>query len=347
MSKSNIVKDEPTPQTREQQSTNELPGRSEPVRRPASSVVRKAWQDTIQNTKGQQDYFKGRLLRLALRADELAADGSQASRFRKTDNEDVFRQEAGTVENDIKTFIRQIPIEEQHHVLKLYRDTYDGLSALLSQWLNNMGGFLDANSSYAEAIYGWVVDFSGTLRKYVESQPTKDTGTNADLASTKQKNEQTISQLIAQGEGHALEFKETLEYDVDVKVNKNNKDVLLSALKTIAGLLNSNGGTLLIGVNDSGEIKGIERDLSTMKHGDNDRFEQKIRNCMRDRFSPQPIGKVKISFEKFTEGTICRVDVPANKDIIHLDGDIYIRDGNTTQKPEGRNRTDWIQKREN
>jgi len=186
MSKSNIVKDEPAPQTREQQSTNELPCRSEPVRRPASSVVRKAWQDTIQNTKGQQDYFKGRLLRLALRADELAADGSQASRFRKTDNEDVFRQEAGTVENDIKTFIRQIPIEEQHHVLKLYRDTYGGLSALLSQWLiNNMGGFLDANSSYAEAIYGWVVDFSGTLRKYVESQPTKDTGINADLASTK------------------------------------------------------------------------------------------------------------------------------------------------------------------
>jgi hypothetical protein len=167
----------------------------------------------------------------------------------------------------------------------------------------------------------------------------------ADLASTRQKNEQTISQLIAQGEGHTLEFKETLEYDVDVKVNKNSEDVLLSSLKTIAGFLNSNGGTLLIGVNDSGEIKGIERDLSTMKHSNNDRFEQRIRNCLKDRFSPQPIGKVKISFEKFTEGTICRVDVPANKDIIHLDGDIYVRDGNTTQKPEGPNLTNWIQQR--
>jgi hypothetical protein len=168
--------------------------------------------------------------------------------------------------------------------------------------------------------------------------------TKIDLASTKQKNEQTISQLIAQGEGSTIEFKETLEYDV--KTNKNSKDVLLSALKTIAGFLNFNGGTMLIGVNDSREIKGIERDLSTMKHGNNDRFELKIRNCLKDRFSPQLIGKVKISFEKFTEGIICRVDVPANKDIIHLDGDIYVRDGNTTQKPEGQHRTDWIQQRE-
>ncbi|MGD0077962.1 MAG: ATP-binding protein [Sedimentisphaerales bacterium] len=173
----------------------------------------------------------------------------------------------------------------------------------------------------------------------------------AELVRTKQKNEQTITQIIAQGEGHTVEFKETLEYDV--KTNNNSKDVLLSSLKTIAGFLNSNGGTLLIGVNDSGEIKGIERDLSTMKHGTSDRFEQRIRNCIRDRFSPQPIGKVKISFEEFTEGTIgkftevtiCCVNVPANKDVIHLDDYVYVRDGNTTQKLEGRNLTDWIQQR--
>ncbi len=154
----------------------------------------------------------------------------------------------------------------------------------------------------------------------------------------------TISQLIAQGEGPVIEFKETLEYDI--KANKNSKDVLLSALKTISGFLNSNGGTLLIGVNDSGEIKGIERDLSTLKHRNNDRFEQKIRNCLKDRFTPQPIGKVSISFEKFAEGTICRVDVSANKEIIRLNDCVYVRDGNTTQKPEGADLDYWIQQRE-
>jgi uncharacterized FlaG/YvyC family protein len=170
-----------------------------------------------------------------------------------------------------------------------------------------------------------------------EAEFGQGTGTNTDLAKV------PTSELIKQGESHTLEFKETLEYDI--KTNKNSKDVLLSSLKTIAGFLNADGGTLLIGVDDSGNIKGIERDLSTMKHSNNDKFELRIRNCLKDRFKPQPIGKVSISFEKFTEGTICRVDVQANKEIAHLDGDVYVRDGNTTQKLEGLDLTNWIQRR--
>jgi predicted HTH transcriptional regulator len=163
-------------------------------------------------------------------------------------------------------------------------------------------------------------------------------GGKADLAKV------PISELIKQAEGPILEFKETLIYDT--KQNRKSDDVLLSSLKTIAGFLNTGGGTLLIGVvNNSGEIKGIERDLRTMKHGNNDRFELKIRNCLKERFKPQPIGKVNISFEKFTEGTICRVDVQANKEIVHLDDEVYVRDGNTTQKLEGRPLTDWFQQR--
>ncbi len=155
-----------------------------------------------------------------------------------------------------------------------------------------------------------------------------------------------ILKLIEQGECDSLEFKETLEYDT--KQKEKNKDVLLSSLKTIAAFLNSeSGGTLLIGVDDSGKIIGIERDLNLMKAGNADRFEQKIRNCLKDRFKPQPIGKIEISFEKFNERTVCCVDVQKSKEIIHLDGEVYVRDGNTTQKLEGRALTDWIQQRKN
>jgi hypothetical protein len=150
-----------------------------------------------------------------------------------------------------------------------------------------------------------------------------------------------ISRLIEQGESYTLEFKETLDYDTQNK--GKNKDILLSSLKTIAGFLNAASGTLLIGVGDSGKIKGIGRDLSLMKNGNNDKFQLKIRNCLKDRFQPQPIGKVNISFEKFPEGTICRVDVQASEDIIHLDNRVYVREGNTTQLLDGRALTDWIQ----
>jgi predicted HTH transcriptional regulator len=152
-----------------------------------------------------------------------------------------------------------------------------------------------------------------------------------------------ISELIKQGESQTLEFKETLEYDIEKK--GKNKDILHSSLKTIAGFLNVAGGTLLIGVHNSGKIEGIERDLSIMKRGNNDRFEQKIRNCLKDRFKLQPIGKVNISFEKFTEGTICRVDIQASKEIVHLDGKVYVREGNTTLLLEGPTLTGWIQQR--
>lgn len=153
-----------------------------------------------------------------------------------------------------------------------------------------------------------------------------------------------ISELIKQGESHTLEFKEILEYAAQGK--GKNKGTLPS-LKTIAGFLNSNGGTLLIGVSNLGKIKGIERDLNLMKRGDNDKFEQKIRNYQKNRFKPTPIGKVNILFEEFHEGTICRIDVQASEAIVHLDDRVYVRHGNMTQLLEGRDLTDWIQQRNN
>jgi len=82
-----------------------------------------------------------------------------------------------------------------------------------------------------------------------------------------------------------------------------------------------------------------------MKNGNNDKFELKIRNYLKDRLQPQPIGEVNISFENFRAETICRVYVQASKDIIHLDNKVYVREGNTTQLLDGLTLTDWIQKR--
>ncbi len=158
-----------------------------------------------------------------------------------------------------------------------------------------------------------------------------------------------IPELITQGESHTVEFKETLQYNIHT--NQADEDLLHSSLKTIAGLLNADGGTLLIGVSDAGEIKGIARDLRTMgRNANNDRFELKIRNFIsgqNSKFNPESTGKVSISFEELGEGTICRVDVePFPKpEVLHFDDDVYVRDGNQTSKLEGRALTDWIQRR--
>ncbi|MFC1737756.1 Eco57I restriction-modification methylase domain-containing protein [Planctomycetota bacterium] len=150
-------------------------------------------------------------------------------------------------------------------------------------------------------------------------------------------------ELISQGESHCLEFKETLQYNTYTE--ETDKDVLHSSLKTIAAFLNTDGGTLLIGVSDDSEIKGLDKDLQFVHKHNVDGFEQKLRSLLNDRFEPTPLGKVEVEFLELQDGTICRVDVQSANDITHLDNEVYIRDGNRTKKLEGPDLTKWIQQR--
>ena len=66
--------------------------------------------------------------------------------------------------------------------------------------------------------------------------------------------------LIKRGENEKIEFKSTLRINLHTK--EQDKKVENSVLKTIVAFLNSEGGTLLIGVSDCGEIIGIEKDIN-------------------------------------------------------------------------------------
>jgi len=153
-----------------------------------------------------------------------------------------------------------------------------------------------------------------------------------------------VLQLISQGEGRMLELKETLE--VDARTGGRNAGVLMAALKTIAAFLNTEGGTLILGVADSGDIAGLERDYKLCNKHDKDGFEQKIHSLVSSRFVPQPTGRIKVSFEQIEDKQICVVSVERSRDIIHLDGkDVYIREGNTSRRLEGPSLTAWTKAR--
>ncbi|MEM1322731.1 MAG: RNA-binding domain-containing protein [Bacteroidota bacterium] len=71
--------------------------------------------------------------------------------------------------------------------------------------------------------------------------------------------EQTpTSALIREGETEHVEFKSSLRWNTHI--NKKDQAIEHAALKTIAAFLNAEGGTLLIGVNDEGEILGLKAD---------------------------------------------------------------------------------------
>jgi hypothetical protein len=64
--------------------------------------------------------------------------------------------------------------------------------------------------------------------------------------------------LAESAEGTDIEFKSTLRRDL--KLETNSREVTESVLKTVAAFVNTNGGTLVIGVADDKTLVGIERD---------------------------------------------------------------------------------------
>ncbi len=70
--------------------------------------------------------------------------------------------------------------------------------------------------------------------------------------------ESEVAALIRAGESTTLEFKSTMR--TNLKTGKTGKEIEIAWLKTVAAFMNSDGGILLIGVDDSGKILGIDAD---------------------------------------------------------------------------------------
>ena len=106
--------------------------------------------------------------------------------------------------------------------------------------------------------------------------------------------------LIAQGENSSLEFKTTLRWDMKTyQINKKLEDVIM---KTVAAFSNGEGGILLIGVTDDGEIEGLHHDYTTLGNGDKDSFEIHLRNILNKEFGVEFVtSNLKITFSEVNE----------------------------------------------
>lgn len=70
--------------------------------------------------------------------------------------------------------------------------------------------------------------------------------------------EERVLGLIRAGESPTLEFKSTLR--TNLKTGKPGKEIELAWLKGVVGFLNTDGGVLLVGVDDAGELLGLQAD---------------------------------------------------------------------------------------
>ena len=154
-----------------------------------------------------------------------------------------------------------------------------------------------------------------------------------------------VEELIGLGESSTIEFKSTLQWDVmRDQVNKGLRDMVL---KTLTAFMNSSGGTLLIGVEDSGQIYGLERDLSAMGHSE-DKFLQVLSSLIADRIGPQYSELVVTKFSIVEGKKVCVLDTSKSSEPVFMKGnrggEFYVRVGNTTRFLDSEQTLDWIER---
>ncbi|MEW5999844.1 MAG: ATP-binding protein [Pseudomonadota bacterium] len=159
--------------------------------------------------------------------------------------------------------------------------------------------------------------------------------------------EEDLPLLIARGEGEHLEFKSSLRWDRrQEQVNRGLQKVVV---KTIAGFLNHEGGTLLIGVEDDGDIAGIEADLQTLKHPNQDGFERLLMDTAKDGLGGNACALIHCRFQRLNERTVCRVIIEKSFDPIYYTENgvarFMLRAGNSTRELDVREAHAHLQQR--
>jgi len=87
----------------------------------------------------------------------------------------------------------------------------------------------------------------------------------------------TDLEIIRKGENRFVEFKAALRWNIHT--NQPDSKIEKSSLKTLVAFMNSDGGTLYVGVHDSGELLGIEED----HFPSNDKFLLHFGNLFADK----------------------------------------------------------------
>ena len=150
----------------------------------------------------------------------------------------------------------------------------------------------------------------------------------------------SLEDLIAEGESDELEFKSTLRWDLkEGTVNKKLEEVIT---KTVAAFANSEGGTLLIGVGDDGEILGLESDYHSLGGVDRDKFELHLRNLLNQQFGTGFVtSKVVVKFHAVEDKDVCQIETARAKEPVIVtvkdkNGQptekFYARSGNSSQE---------------
>ena len=126
----------------------------------------------------------------------------------------------------------------------------------------------------------------------------------------------SIEELVAGGESLTVEFKSAVWHSH--KPDVPEKVIVGSIVKTLAAFLNSDGGSLVIGVDDDGNALGLQPDYDRKKLGA-DLFENAVTSIAISAFGEVAATRCKMRFAEFGGKTVAIVDVDRSPKPVYAD----------------------------
>ncbi len=119
----------------------------------------------------------------------------------------------------------------------------------------------------------------------------------------------TVEEILANDEDFAVEFKSTARWDL--RESKPNKAMEDAVVKTVTGFLNTEGGTLLVGVDNAGAVLGLQHDYARVQPKNGDGFVNWLTTHLINALGHSPVMRTRARIVAHAGQEICRVDVAA------------------------------------
>ncbi len=152
-----------------------------------------------------------------------------------------------------------------------------------------------------------------------------------------------LSTLVVNGESEVVEFKSTLR--TNLHTGSQDPRMEHAVLKTLAGFLNTNGGTLVIGVSDDGSPVGIDVD----GFPNEDKMSLHLVNIVKSRMGPQAMTAMHVHFEDYEESRAMVIRCgKAASSVFVKDGDVerfFIRTGPSTTELTASQTQEYVKQR--
>ncbi len=161
-------------------------------------------------------------------------------------------------------------------------------------------------------------------------------------------NADEIKSLVRLDESRKLEFKESFSWNLNNTqlIHKKDKQIEKAVIKTVAAFMNSDGGILLVGVDDSGKIKGLNHEIDKFHRKNRDKFLLYLKDRLKVNLGAQNF--------LFLESELVEVDTlyvlrilcsPATKEVFVDKNEFYIRTTPATEQLEGHSQIEYIRGR--